>query len=306
MKNKESNFASAVIYVNNNALKIESFLKNINNVLNERFAHYEIVIVNDASKDGSVKTIKEFAKNNDVPLTLVNMSTNQGCEMCMNAGVDACIGDFVFEFDTCEAEFDFELLNTAYDKALTGFDIVTVGPIKNRNLFSSLFYAVFNAGFKAQHKLHTDVFRLLSRRAINRVRAVTDVPTYRKAAYAASGLKLVSIQDVSVRSFEDASGSPRSSLAVNSLMLYTSTAYKISFGIAALMFFATVAELIYTLVIYFGGGSPIEGWTTTMLVLTVGFCGVFVILTMVLKYLSLLVNLIFKEHKYLVESVEKL
>ncbi len=308
MKNelkKESNFASAVIYLNNNALKIENFLQNVNAVLSEKFQSYEIVVVNDASKDGGVQIVKEFAQKNAVPLTLVNMSTHQGCELCMNAGVDACIGDFVYEFDTCETQFDFALLNTAYTKALSGFDIVTVSPKKNRNVLSNLFYFVFNLNFNAQHKLQTDAFRLLSRRAINRVRSISQVPAYRKAAYAASGLKIHVINDESVRSYENRSASPSSDLALNSLMLYTTTAFKFSFFVSSLMFFLAIGELIYTLIIYFGFGSAIEGWTTTMFVLTVGFCGVFVILTMVLKYLSLLVNLVFKQQRYLVESVEK-
>ena len=72
------------------------------------------------------------------------------------------------------------------------------------------------------------------------------------------------------------------------------------------MLAGTLVELFYTLTVYLGGGQPIEGWTTTMLVLTLGFFGVFLILAIVLKYLSLLVDLVFRHQKYLVESVEKL
>mgnify|MGYP002579730023 CR=1 FL=1 len=53
-------------------------------------------------------------------------------------------------------------------------------------------------------------------------------------------------------------------------------------------------------------GHPVEGWTTTMFVITVGFSGLFAVLTIVVKYLSLLVDLVFKQQKYLVESIEKL
>ena len=57
---------------------------------------------------------------------------------------------------------------------------------------------------------------------------------------------------------------------------------------------------------YLGGGKPIEGWTTTMLVLTLGFFGVFLILAVVLRYLTLLVDLVFKHQRYLVEGIEKI
>ena len=66
-----------------------------------------------------------------------------------------------------------------------------------------------------------------------------------------------------------------------------------------------LAELIYTLAIYFGG-RPIEGWTTMMFVLTVGFFGLFAVLAIVLKYLSLILELTFKKQTSLVEGIEKL
>ena len=66
-----------------------------------------------------------------------------------------------------------------------------------------------------------------------------------------------------------------------------------------------LAELVYTLII-FATGHPVAGWTTTMFVITVGFAGLFAVLTIVVKYLCLLLNLNFRKQKYLVESIEKL
>ena len=66
-----------------------------------------------------------------------------------------------------------------------------------------------------------------------------------------------------------------------------------------------LAELVYTLVI-FATGHPVAGWTTTMFVITVGFAGLFAVLTIIIKYLSLLVDLVFKKQNYLIESIEKI
>ena len=68
------------------------------------------------------------------------------------------------------------------------------------------------------------------------------------------------------RHTRDVNESLRFSLAADSLVLYTNAGYKLSCGIAGLMLLATLLEFVYTLVIYLGGGKPIEGWTTTMLV----------------------------------------
>lgn len=43
-----------------------------------------------------------------------------------------------------------------------------------------------------------------------------------------------------------------------------------------------------------------------MFVLTLGFAGLFAVLTIIIKYLSLLVDLVFKKQNYLIESIEKI
>ena len=101
-------------------------------------------------------------------------------------------------------------------------------------------------------------------------------------------------------------GAPhRFNLAIDSLALYTDAGFKASVGITLFMLALALAELVYTLVI-FATGHPVAGWTTTMFVITVGFAGLFAVLAIVVKYLSLLLELTFKQQKYLVESIEKL
>ncbi len=303
---KDGNYVSAVAYVNNDAANIAAFLRKINSAMGAKFKNYEIVMVNDASADDSEQEIKNVVKATNAPVTLITMSIYQGRELCMNAGIDAAIGDFLFEFDTLDSEFDEGLISSAYDTVLRGFDIVSVCPLKNRSIFSDAFYVVFNASTRAQYKLHTDVFRVLSRRAVNRVHAVSATPIYRKAAYAASGLKMDTIRHKSVKLGEKRHADMRVSLAADSLALYTNSAYKASFIVAVAMLFAMMLVLFYIFAVYFGANRPVEGWTTIMLVLTGGFFGVFAILTIILKYLSLLVNIIVNQQKYLVERVEKL
>ena len=126
--------------------------------------------------------------------------------------------------------------------------------------------------------------------------------TASKAAYAASGLKMTDLE-FDGRLTDNSGG--RFALAMDSLALYTDAGYKLSAGIAIVMMFLALAELAYTLII-FSAGHPIEGWTTMMFVLTLGFAGLFAVLTIIIKYLSLLVDLVFKKQNYLIESIEKI
>ena len=98
---KESNFASAVVYVHQNEDTIGDFLAQLNGLLRDNFQKYEVICVNDASTDGSVEAIRDFAAGVEgAMVSILNMSYYQGQEASMNAGVDLAIGDFVFEFDS--------------------------------------------------------------------------------------------------------------------------------------------------------------------------------------------------------------
>ena len=286
--NKEKNFISAVIYLHNDGARAVTFLRQLTTVLDATFEQYELVAVDDACTDDTIPALRQWAKDLEKPLTVLHMSLHQGLELAMNAGLDAAIGDYVYEFDSCEAPYAMDLVVKAYRTALSGSDIVSVCPRHTKGS-SRMFYRVFNANSNSAYQLRTDAFRLVSRRAINRVHAISENLPYRKAAYATSGLRM------EVLTFPGTAGSSeekRFDLAVDSLALYTDAAYKMSLGVAVLMMAVAVAELIYTLAVYLGGGHPVEGWTTTMFVLCLGFAGVFGILAIVIKYLSLLVELV--------------
>ena len=94
-------------------------------------------------------------------------------------------------------------------------------------------------------------------------------------------------------------------LAVDSLALYTDFGYKFSVGLTGIMLLGTLAILIYTFAVYLMG-NPVSGWTTTMLVLTGGMTGMFALIAVMIKFLSLILMLSFKKQSYLVENVEKL
>lgn len=301
MTNKEKNFVSAVIYLHNDGGRAVEFCRMLAAELEEHFDQYELVAVDDACTDDTLPALRAWAAGLSKPLTILHMSLHQGLEPCMNAGLDAAIGDYVYEFDSTRMPYDRALVFAAYRTALQGNDIVSVCPSRTAG-GSGLFYRVFNANSHSAYRLRTDAFRLVTRRAINRVHASSEHLPYRKAAYAASGLKMA---DLEFEGRLPSAEGGRWMLALDSLALYTDAGFKASTGITVCMMALALAELLYTLVI-FATGHPIEGWTTTMFVLTLGFAGLFAVLTIVVKYLSLLVDLTFKKQKYLVESIEKI
>ncbi len=306
---KEKTFISAVVYVYNRESCIFDFLKSLYGSLKETFETYEIICVDDCSADGSVAEIRRFAAEHpEAMVSVLHMSFYQGTERSMTAGVDLSIGDFIYEFDHPLAEYPASMVSDVYFHALKGYDIVAAAPERPKRLSSALFYSVFNRTSHAQRMLQTEAFRILSRRAVNRVRSVSAQVPYRKAVYANCGLNAdVLYFDGAMRlhQADERTRRKRRETAVDALMMYTDLAWRCSMIFSAFMALVAAGSGIYTVVIYCSG-RPVAGWTTTMLILSGGFLGVFVILTILIRYVSMILKLTMQRQPYLTESVEKL
>ncbi len=307
--NKEKNFISAVVYTRNDEANVKNFMENLNEVLSKNFLKYEIIFVNDGSTDKTVDIIKECAKElKDASVSTVNMSYYQGKELAMNAGVDLAIGDFIYQFETIDMDYDKELVFDIYKKSLEGYDIVTASSSSKRRFTSKMFYKIFNKYSNTQYKLDTNTFEIISRRAINRINAINKTIPYRKAIEANCGLKVANVEYnpsmSTMTKLDKNTKKERSKNAFDSLILFTDVCYKASVILSVLMILIVIAVAIYSIVM-FVNQVAITGWTTTMLFLAFGFFGTFVIFAFIIKYLQVLLNLEFKKTNYLVESIEK-
>jgi polyisoprenyl-phosphate glycosyltransferase len=303
---KEQNFVSAVVYIYKDEELIKDFVLELHQRLKENFLNFEIILVNDATPDKSLDVVRSCARGLAFKkVTILNMSFHHGLELSMNAGVDLSIGDFVFEFDSVTVDYDWKVLMEVYKTSLKGYDIVSASSATKTKVSSSIFYRLFNRYAHFQYALDSESFRILSRRAINRVYAATKTIPYRKATYANSGLKITRLTYKPVSSVHHNMEDHRADLAINSLILFTDVAYRLTVGMSFFMIIAIVSFAVYALVYYFMG-HPVEGWTTTILFVSFSFFGVFVILAMILKYLSILINLTFRKQNYMFELVEKL
>lgn len=156
--------------------------------------------------------------------------------------------------------------------------------------------------------MHTESFRVLSRRVINRISSMNKTIPYRKAIYAASGLKTkcVTYKPIKINIQHDKKEHHyRFDLAVDSMILFTNIGYRFSIAMTAIMMLLSIIMLIYSVIIYITA-RPVAGWTTTISFLSIAFFALFGILTIIIKYLQITINLVFKRKQYNFESIEKL
>lgn len=308
---QEKNFISIVLYIHNIEVdNIKSFCDKLNGGLLSHFKNYEIILVNDSAEEENLN--KLVVKLNSITehntISIISFPEYVGLETAMMAGDDLAIGDYIFEFDNINIEFEQDILMRVYSKTQEGYDIVSACSDKKENsLFSKLFYKVYNRGVSKEKKLESETMRLLSRRAYNRVKSMARVGVYRKALYGSSGLKYFHIYDaniVTLNKHDKNEVKQRWQLALNSLMLFTNVVQRIAVAISCVFLLAVIIITIY-IVSVFVLGKPVAGWTPIMMYLSIGFLGVFSILSIVLKYLSLILKLEFHNDTHIVESIRK-
>jgi dolichol-phosphate mannosyltransferase len=311
LDSREKNFVSAVIYVHDCEDRIGAFVQAVIKTLDEHFEHSEVICVNDASQDKSVERIRSAARETGckTSVSLLNLSYFHGLEPSMNAGRDLAIGDFVYEFDAALLDFKTDDIMAVYHKSLEGFDIVSAVPETKQRKSSSMFYSLMNRYGQFPYRFCTERFRILSRRAINRIGNLNREIVYRKTAYAGCGLKSAQIrynpENCGILPQNRAEALYRRDLAANSLLLFTSIGYRLSMLFTALMGLFCLGIVIYSIVVYILS-DPIRGWTSTILFLSAAFFGLFAILTVIIRYLQILLELSFKRKSFTFESIEKI
>ncbi len=305
----EKKFISIVIYLHNAAAYLKFFLDTVLPVYEKNFEQFELVCVDDACSDGTVETLKSYveAKQIKAMVSVVHMGFFHGLEGAMNAGRDIAIGDFVYEFDDIFVDYEPEVIMEVYHKLIEGNDIVAASSKGKLRLTSRVFYSLYNRTSRGKGKIGPETFRIVSRRAINRIKSMGQYIPYRKAVYMNCGLNTSTIcynsKDVNVRIKNKTVASERTTLALDSFIYFTNALERISAIMCGIFLFLTMGMGIYIAFDIFNGTNTVEGWLST--ILAFGFFGVFALLTIILKYLSVLLNLIFRQQRYLVSDIEK-
>lgn len=99
----------------------ENYIKEaINSVLNQTFQEWELIIIDDGSKDNSVKIIKSFKD----PRIILRKQKNQGVTVTLNRALSLAKGDYICFLDS-DDKYHRNKLEEQVKLINKGFDIVT-------------------------------------------------------------------------------------------------------------------------------------------------------------------------------------
>ena len=100
--------------------------------------------------------------------------------------------------------------------------------------------------------------------------------------------------------------SSRSTLAVDTIIIFTNILEKFSMLVSIILFSFLMVMFGWIIYSVFSSVRPVEGWLSLMALMSFGFFMLSVMLTLIFKYLSLILNITFRKQRYVIEGVEKL
>lgn len=306
---KEKNFLSVVLYASSDSAGVSSYLEKLDDTLSAHFLSYEYIIVNDANKEWNVSDLTQLAENIEGNVTVINMAWKHGVELAMYAGLELAIGDFVIEFDEICLDYETEEILKIYYKCLEGFDIVAAVPSKRKPLSSRIFYSLMK--YFSHHKVNLDTerFRVVSRRALNRMLASKEKFRYRKLLYLCSGFSYkIDKYDVieTVMQGRKQAFRERVNFASYILIKFSNAGVRIPFAISTLFFIFAIINLGYTFYSYFMLDEINPGWTSLMTFLSVSFGGIFFVLATIAKNIAIVLGEAQDRPIYYCESLDRI
>lgn len=198
MNKQVAPFLSIVVPCYNEEDVIDIFLKEIFAVLNPLAKSYEIIFVNDGSKDNTLQVLQMKSQENE-SVRIINLSRNFGKESAMTAGIDMALGEVVVPMDV-DLQDPPELITDFIREYENGFDVV-VGKRVDRTSDSfakrtsaELFYKMHNKISDIEILNNVGDYRLMSRRVVNELKRLPETQRFMKGIFSWLGFPTATIE----------------------------------------------------------------------------------------------------------------
>lgn len=235
---------------------------------------YELVFVNDGSKDKTFEIIMQESEK-DPHVKGISFSRNFGKEAAIFAGLEVCTGDAMIVLD-CDLQHPPTLIPKMLDKWHEGFEVVEgVKSARGKESFlhrlcAGLFYDIMSKLIKVDMKATSD-YKLIDRRVCDELLKLKERNTFFRALTFWVGFKSTKLDyEVEERAFGKSKWSFKSLLlyAINNATSFSTLPLQIVtfLGIVSILFGIVLA--IQTLINYFLGRAA-EGFTTVILLILI-------------------------------------
>lgn len=167
---------SIVIPVYNEVDSLDLLYRQLLAMLGEE--NFEVIFIDDGSRDGSAEKVKSFARENK-KVRVIGFSRNFGKELAITAGINNCSGDVCIVMDA-DLQHPLELIPAFIKKWQEGAEVVVgvregnKGEGLTKRIGSFLFYRINSLIGDIKMVPHATDFRLLDRKVIDEFNRFTE------------------------------------------------------------------------------------------------------------------------------------
>lgn len=253
---------------------IEAFFTTVIPILEQAGDSFEIICVNDGSRDKTLELLHEWAAR-QAQVCVVNLARNFGKEIALTAGLDYSTGDVVIPIDS-DLQDPPELIPDMVAKWREGYDVVyaTRTLRATDSLFkkwsAELYYRIFNLVTETKIPFNAGDFRLMDRKVVNTICKMRERSRFMKGVFAWAGYRQTSVEYARPERYagqESQSFKRLWRLAVDGLISFSTIPLRIWSYVG--LFFAILSFLyglvIITKTLFFGVDIP--GYASTMVII---------------------------------------
>ena len=249
----------------------------VNNLkkLSDKYS-YEIIFINDGSKDSTLEILKKIASNDD-NVKIISFSRNFGHQAAVTAGIRNVTGDVVIIMDA-DLQDPPELFNGMIEKWEEGYEVV-YGKRRTREgesifklLTAKMFYNTLNKLSEIEIPKDTGDFRIVDRKVIDVIATLPEHNKFLRGLFSWVGFNQYPYEYNRVNRVAGKTKYPFKKmfkLATDGILSLSVKPLKIVGAIGIFSVIVSIIILIYSIVLYmFKLNSLTPGWTSIMCTMT--------------------------------------
>ena len=301
---------SVIIPAYNEEKMIQKTADTVDGILGKEAIPYEIVFINDGSRDGTWEQIEAAAERNP-QVKGIHFSRNFGKESAIFAGLANASGDCCAVMD-CDLQHPPEVLVSMYRLWEQGYEVVE-GVKRSRGKESrlhkacaGLFYRMMSKAVQIDMSRASD-FKLLDRKAVDALLAMPEKNAFFRALSSWIGYRSTSVAfDVQERTEGESKWSTWSLVkyAVTNVVAFSAVPMQFVTVAGIFMFVFAIILGIQSLVHYFTGHA-VEGFTTVILLILIVGSLIMMSLGIIGYYISKIYEEVKGRPKYLISKKTK-
>ena len=239
---------------------------------------WEVILVDDGSRDGSLRILKEINAK-DSRMRYVSLSRNFGKENALLAGFDRMTGDAMVIMDA-DLQHPVEAIPRMIREWENGYDDVYGRRLSRgkesvfRRIFTKVYYSLLNKSTSVDVLPDVGDFRLLDRKAVEAIRSMRESQRYTKGLYCWVGFRKTGVD---FETSDRAAGETHMSagrlfnLAIEGITSYTTAPLRIATVLGFIISLLSLCYMAYVFAKTLIFGEPIQGFPT--IICTILFLG---------------------------------